>query len=235
MQPPDDRVPDALERKFEELSDAGKRNILIQMIREVRQSYPTMSCDWEISEWILLGSYSKVFRKILNGPIGYNTLMHIRDWMQSEGRVAPVRFDFNRAPPLRDGFRASGVTATTYSKIQAVSQTPLPPEQVKYHPIPTETGSFLVAYAKNTRIPRESVYELRLQDGFGQVIRFNLIDDGAVHGLAIRSPERYIDTVCSSINDCFPGAKRIMTLEPGRARRENDKWLVTDKASIRYE
>lgn len=52
---------------------------------------------------------------------------------------------------------------------------------------------------------------------------------------SLNNPKTFIEPVCYQANDAFPGARQIITTQPGTAEKRNNKWVVVDKAKIKYQ
>ncbi len=108
------------------------------------------------------------------------------------------------------------------------------PPVLRYHPIPTNEGSFRLGSTTPQLKPAESVYELEYQDSSGSSVQFRLVSDVSIYRRAIKSPDNYLDTVCESENEHNSLATRIETVIPGLARKAGDGWKVERKARIKY-
>jgi len=64
---------------------------------------------------------------------------------------------------------------------------------------------------------------------------FEVINDGANISQAADYASSYFDPACNAEN--LPGSqvKRIITTKAGKARFDGEKWVITQKATIRYE
>jgi hypothetical protein len=79
-----------------------------------------------------------------------------------------------------------------------------------------------------------TVYKFMLQPG-GNEAKFELHTTGASINEIIKVVESYIKPACDEENLPSAGTRNIVTRTPGRAILENDKWIIKDKAVIRYE
>ncbi|GAA3944087.1 hypothetical protein GO495_22645 [Chitinophaga oryziterrae] len=79
-----------------------------------------------------------------------------------------------------------------------------------------------------------TVYKFILQPG-GNEARFELHTTGASISEIIKVVESYIKPACDEENLPSSGTRNIVTRTPGRAILENEKWIIKDKAIIRYE
>ncbi len=114
----------------------------------------------------------------------------------------------------------------------------VPKPQAYYLSTPNQDGTFNASSMSEQFRPSASVYKFMVTQKNGtHWAEFTVSDDTEAVKDALSSPNSYLDPVCESINACFPGAKRIVNVRPGRALRQGDKWVVKadQKASIRYE
>ena len=71
--------------------------------------------------------------------------------------------------------------------------------------------------------------------GDGQVAFFELHTEGAPLKEIIRAKDSYIKPACNELNFPPSNVRHIATITPGKAALEGDRWLITTKATIRYE
>jgi hypothetical protein len=68
-----------------------------------------------------------------------------------------------------------------------------------------------------------------------QEASFELHTAGAPVMEIVRSAQSYIKPACDEENNPGPNVKNIVTVRPGMAILEGDKWIINNKALIRYE
>lgn len=81
--------------------------------------------------------------------------------------------------------------------------------------------------------PYASTYRLT-PVGDGQTARFEVVNASEAMSKLVGSRVSGVLPVCTELNAYRPDAKRIMTKQPGKARREGDRWVVTEPAQIEY-
>ena len=86
--------------------------------------------------------------------------------------------------------------------------------------------------------PSASIYHFEVLEQNGEnTATFTVANNADAMKDALSSPGSYLEPDRESENSYFPGAQRIVNVEPGKATREGDQWGVSpdDKALIRYE
>jgi hypothetical protein len=136
------------------------------------------------------------------------------------------------------------------SKLQLEIRTPAPTKQPtpvivkKTNNEPVKAASVEVFYMSQ---PIENYFPQRARSGSKEntlyqfkitgnnEATFEVINDGANISQAADYASSYFDPACNSEN--LPGGqvKRITTTKAGKARFEGDKWIIIQKATIRYE
>ncbi len=105
---------------------------------------------------------------------------------------------------------------------------------VFYMPSPSPDGSFSVSNQNPGYRPGTSIYKFDVLADNPTQAEFILIDSPETLRRILNLIETYVEPVCTSINGYLPDAKRIFTTNPGRAERQNDRWVVKQKAEIKY-
>ena len=79
--------------------------------------------------------------------------------------------------------------------------------------------------------PRRSSY--RFEPTNANEARFSFIDNPAIVSGAVRNPDTQLAPACDygSVN---ANAQRIITETPGKAQKEGDVWMITQRAKIRF-
>jgi len=100
---------------------------------------------------------------------------------------------------------------------------------------PNSDGSFNVSSVSPVYREGASIYKFT-KTGNNRA-EFQIDDREASVRLALSYPDKSIDPVCEALNALNPNAKRITTVEPGKAELVNDRWVVikNQKSKIRYE
>ncbi|WKN46064.1 hypothetical protein [Tunicatimonas pelagia] len=115
---------------------------------------------------------------------------------------------------------------------------PAPVIKSYYLSTPNSDGTFPTGSMSAQFRPSASVYHFEVLEQNGEnTATFTVANNADAMKDALSSPGSYLEPVCESENSYFPGAQRIVNVEPGKATREGDQWVVTpeDKALIRYE
>jgi hypothetical protein len=102
-----------------------------------------------------------------------------------------------------------------------------------YMSAPNSDGSFWVRNSKQELDPTASCY--KFDETAPGVANFSTVDAPAFFSLALQNPSFIIEPVCEPLNPRTSERKRIITKSPGKAQKDGDKWIVTEKAKIRYE
>ena len=101
--------------------------------------------------------------------------------------------------------------------------------------MPNSDGSFNNSGRKKEFNPTASMYHFTIVDKKKDIAEFRFMNHEVTLSDALNRPETYILPVCDNINALKPDAKKIITVEPGKAIFENEKWRLKDKAKIRFE
>jgi hypothetical protein len=95
------------------------------------------------------------------------------------------------------------------------------------------TNNYFPSSARSNR-RENTVYKFILQPG-GNEARFELHTTGASISEIIKVIESYIKPACDEENLPSSGIRNIVTRKQGIAILDNEKWIIKDKAVIRYE
>lgn len=95
------------------------------------------------------------------------------------------------------------------------------------------TNNYFPSSARSSR-RENTVYKFTLQPG-GNEARFELHTTGASISEIIKVIESYIKPACDEENLPFSNIRNIVTRKQGIAILDNEKWIIKDKAVIRYE
>lgn len=122
-----------------------------------------------------------------------------------------------------------------YNEEWSVDKKPEVEPEVFYFSTPSKDGSFADNFRAKTYKPNAHLYEFKTIDKQKQNAEFKFIDDPSAVADAINYPDRNIDPVCEAVSAFKSNSTRIITATPGKARLDGGKWIVTEKAKIRYE
>ncbi len=106
--------------------------------------------------------------------------------------------------------------------------------EVLYIDSPTRDGNFIESSFSKSFKPTISTYQFTKLENTDQA-EFEIIDDSDTIQRALNYYDTLIKLVCDSENGFFPEAKKIVKCKPGVLLKEGDKWIVFQKAIIRYE
>lgn len=108
--------------------------------------------------------------------------------------------------------------------------------EILYASIPSRDGFFNESAISKTINPTASFYKLIIIDDLGQKAKFEFLgnDERAVKD-ATNAPERILRPACKINNALNQNAKRIKTIVPGVALKQNGKWVIDVLAEIEYE
>jgi uncharacterized coiled-coil protein SlyX len=102
-----------------------------------------------------------------------------------------------------------------------------------YMSTPNKDGSFWDRNSRQELDPTASCY--KFTETAPGTAEFVTVDSSTFFQLAFKNPDYIIDPVCDSRDALTSDRKRIITVTPGKAQKNGDKWNVTTKAKIRYE
>jgi hypothetical protein len=160
---------------------------------------------------------------------------------KSQGSSAEIENLINSNITLKKIQEEFSALKSNMEKLQQLQQptsevVPVPPV------IEPSGGTFYMTGPTNNYFPssarsnnrENTVYKFILQPG-GNEARFELHTTGASINEIIKVVESYIKPACDEENLPSSGTRNIVTRTPGRAILENEKWIIKDKAVIRYE
>ena len=108
----------------------------------------------------------------------------------------------------------------------------VPKKRTKFYSVEPRDGvSFNEAGFTDDFIATESVYFIELQND--HLAHFNLVNDVDTMGRAIKYKKELIDMACES-NSASIGSKSIVTEKPGVALKDGNKWIIKQKAKIKF-
>jgi len=106
------------------------------------------------------------------------------------------------------------------------------PVQIIFAPSPTPDGGFNNQSTSGSMKVGTSIYRFEVMAN-GEA-RFSVDENPEAQKQALLHPERNIQAVSTELEYRPDGATRVYTVEPGRARLEGGKWVVTQKAKVQY-
>jgi hypothetical protein len=109
------------------------------------------------------------------------------------------------------------------------------PGMVFYMPSPDNEGNFDNRKKSDSFIPSESIYEFILDGNSDGNAFFSVYQDRNNMERAINYYSSILEKVCRGQNAFNPHGKTVKTIKPGHAVLNNNKWVVKEKALVRYE
>ncbi len=106
---------------------------------------------------------------------------------------------------------------------------------VFFMPAPDNEGVFDDRKKSRHFIPAESVYKFTSDPHEPQKASFIIYEDANNMERAINYYSSILEKVCKADNAFNPHKKVVSTISPGIALLENNKWIVKQKALVRYE
>ena len=104
---------------------------------------------------------------------------------------------------------------------------------ILFAPAPDKDGSFSVSVVVSSENQSSNFYKFTLLDG--QKAKFEFINSARAIRDAVSSYEMILQPVCTFKNALNQNVKRIRTNKKGTVIKENDKWVLYEKAEITYE
>jgi hypothetical protein len=127
------------------------------------------------------------------------------------------------------------ITKNEVINIQQPVQRQEKKKEILFAPAPNSDGSFNSSVVLSTENQSSSFYKFTLLDGFPQKAEFEFINSERAIKDALSSYELILKPVCKFNNALNQNAKKITTLKAGLVEKQNDKWIVKQKAEITYE
>ncbi|MCB0537424.1 MAG: hypothetical protein KDE33_07830 [Bacteroidetes bacterium] len=127
------------------------------------------------------------------------------------------------------------IVKTETKGIQQTAKIQEKKREVLFAPAPNNNGTFNASVVTSSENQSSSFYQFTLLDGFPQKAEFEFINSERAIKDALSSYELILKPVCKFNNALNQNAKRINTSKVGIVERQNDKWVVIDKAEITYE
>jgi len=108
-------------------------------------------------------------------------------------------------------------------------------QEIFYMATPNDDRSFDISGRSDDFRATQSLYKFTLDSRDNNRAAFVFFSDEAGIRDAVNYPQTYIDPVCDPQNALNQNAKQIITTQPGTAEKRNNKWVVVDKAKIKYQ
>ena len=108
----------------------------------------------------------------------------------------------------------------------------VPKKRTKFYSVEPRDGvSFNGSGFSDEFIATESVYFIELQND--NLAHFSIVVDNDTMGRAIKYKKELIDIACESLVSSID-TKRIVTEKPGIAQKDGNKWVIKQKAQIKF-
>lgn len=163
-----------------------------------------------------------------NNNVGSAELRDVKNRIRDlEAQIEKIKSQIINLNPV------SNYTAQT---IQPTIQEIKQPEvitQTFFLSTPNSDGSFNESSSLSTYKDGATIY--RFTKTGNNRAKFQIDEKDASTRLALQYPDKNIDPVCDAVNAFNPMASKITTVEPGAAELIGSKWIVNNKAKIRYE
>lgn len=104
-----------------------------------------------------------------------------------------------------------------------------------YMSTPNPDGSFEADQGSDAFRNTVSLYKFTVSANNPLKATFVFSSDAVGTSDSLNNPKTFIEPVCYQANDAFPGASKVFTTTPGTAEKRNNKWVVVDKAKIKYQ
>lgn len=105
---------------------------------------------------------------------------------------------------------------------------------VFYMATPSFENEFHIRSKSESFKPTQTLYKFYL-DNSAEAALFEFHSDENGIYESIVAPQTYLEPVCDPQNAHNPKARNIITIEKGSAIKQGDKWIVKQKAKIKYE
>jgi hypothetical protein len=104
-----------------------------------------------------------------------------------------------------------------------------------FMPSPDNDGNFDNRKKSEHFIPSESIYKFIMNENSDKEAEFYIHQDPNNMERAINYYSSILEKVCKSENAFDPRGKSVVTIEPGVAVLDGNKWVVKEKALVKYE
>ena len=117
--------------------------------------------------------------------------------------------------------------------IPKIAATETPPKRTKFFSVePRDGQSFDGSGFSDVFRPTESVYIIDIQSD--SLAYFSVIDDADTMGRAIKYKKELLDIACENLSSSID-AVSILTKKPGIAQKVGSRWVIKQKALIKFE
>lgn len=157
----------------------------------------------------------------------------------NDNRIRDIEEDIKKLYDKYNALQDKEVSVETEDKNDngknVVSENINKEQVIFYLPLPDREGNFNDASESKEFKPSESVYKFTTNDIDHYVAYFSFVNDQQTMNRAIWSPETYLEPVCENDNPYNSNASYIKTIKQGKSTKTENKWVVEEKAIIRYE
>ncbi len=131
---------------------------------------------------------------------------------------------------FKDEEESGKIVSWDIPKVEVVE---VPKKRMKFYSVePRDGASFNGSNFSNEFVPTESVYLIELQND--NIAHFRIIDDNDTMGRAIKYKKELLDVACESLSSSVD-TKKIITERPGNAQKDGTKWIIRQKAQIKFK
>lgn len=142
-------------------------------------------------------------------------------------QIEQIKKQLNTSDPV------SSYTAQTIQTTYQEAKQPEVRQETFFLSSPNSDGSFDESSASS--IYKEGATIYRFTKIGNNKANFKIDEKEASIKLALQYRDKRIDPVCDAVNAFNPKATRIVTEQQGEAELQNGKWIINNKAKIRYE
>ena len=103
-----------------------------------------------------------------------------------------------------------------------------------YLSTPNKDGSFNNNGKSKTFKPTASLYHFTVMNRIKNTAEFEFVNDEGAVVRALNYPDTCLLPVCKEVNALNPNARTIQTVKKGIVQLMNDKWVLKEKAEIKY-
>jgi hypothetical protein len=202
---------------------------------------PWIQLSLVVGAWIYMFSVNKnINSKIRRVKSGLEHKLESLKFEKSQGRMSTAEIEslISASPVLKKVKEECGNLRTEVEKLQYAAPNMLTTAPVESYQSSTfymtgPTSNYFPSSARSDN-RENTVYKFTLQPG-GNEAWFELHTTGASINEIIKVIESYIKPACDEENLPFNGTRSIATVKQGVAILENEKWIIKNKAVIRYE
>lgn len=136
-----------------------------------------------------------------------------------------------------NNFKKESTTNESNEVILNVSKSKEPEITSFYMATPDKSGFFNLSSQHNSFKQGATYYKFYIDKSNNSKgkAEFEFFSDDYGIKASANYPQTYIEPACDPQNAQNPNAKSIVTIAKGKAEEQGDKWIVTQKAKIKYE